>query len=91
MGTAALARVSVDTEKTAASVQVSIDTEKMQNKVSVDNADAVQNLKDAPTPLVIASDKSNQTPLVQVTANKSLQILDISTERDAKVLFFSFF
>ncbi|XP_074329792.1 nuclear matrix constituent protein 1-like isoform X2 [Apium graveolens] len=66
----------------AASERVSVDTEKMQSKVNVDKAEAVENLKDAPTPSpVIASDKSNQTPLVKVTANKSLQVPDISTER----------
>lgn len=64
----------------------------MQSEVNVDKAEAVQNLKDAPTPsLVIASDKSNRTPLVQVTSNKSLQLQDISTERDIKVLYFSVF
>lgn len=71
--------------ETSGSAKGSINIEKMKSKIDVDKAETVQNHA-LGSSQVIASDRDNSTRPAEVTAFRSPEIQDLSTEGDVKVL-----
>ncbi|XP_074336724.1 nuclear matrix constituent protein 1-like [Apium graveolens] len=71
-------------EETSGSAKGSINIEKMKSKIDVDKAETVQN-HCLVSSQVLASEKDNSTRPAEVTACRSPEIQDLSTEGDVKL------